>query len=114
MKNKVGLCAKLTTVAIIENKGEYWVSTNYCNNPQKTCPRKDLPTGVGYEMCKDICQQSAHAEVNVCRIAGDNAKGGILYLIGHTYCCDNCKKVMKEYGIEKIVIGESPPSWKNK
>jgi len=26
------------------------------------------------------------------------------YLIGHTYCCENCKKVMEEYGIKEIII----------
>ena len=102
-----GKCAKQTTVAVIMNNGEFWVGSNWCVNPQKVCPRGDLPTGEGYEMCKDICGQSHHAEVDACMNAGDGARGGTLYLIGHTYCCDDCKRVMDSYGIEKVVICES-------
>jgi len=32
------------------------------------------------------------------------AEGAILYLIGHYYCCDNCKEIMKKFGIKKVVI----------
>ena len=68
------------------------------------CPRIDLPTGIGYEMCKEICKQENHAEINACIIAGAEAQGATLYLLGHTYCCNNCKKVMAEYGIKNIII----------
>ena len=100
----IGKCVKQTTVAIIINNGYFWVGTNECLNAQKKCPRKDLPTGVGYELCKSICKQVGHAEVNACKKSGKNAKGGTLYLIGHTYCCDNCKKIMLDYGIENVVV----------
>ena len=99
-------CAKQSVTAVIVNKGNFWVGSNWCENPQEICPRKDMPSGVGYELCKDICKQKYHAEVDVCMKAGENARGGTLYLMGHTYCCDDCKKVMSEHGIEKIVIGE--------
>jgi deoxycytidylate deaminase len=102
------VCAKQTTVAIIENHGKYWIGSNWCGHPQESCPRKDLPTGVGYEKCKDICLQNAHAEIDACNKAGDGAFGGTLYLIGHTYCCEPCKARMKDAGIEKVVIGELP------
>jgi deoxycytidylate deaminase len=97
-------CAKQTTVAIIANGGKHWISTNYCDNAQPACPRGNLPTGVGYEMCKDICQQRNHAEMNVCRAAGEGARGGTLFLIGHYYCCESCRQAMEKYGIKKIVV----------
>ncbi len=97
-------CAKLTTIAIIMKGSKFWVGSNKCNSPQNICPREDLPTGVGYEMCKDICEQDCHAEVDACLKAGDEAKGGKLYLIGHTYCCDDCKEIMKYHGIKDIII----------
>lgn len=102
------LCAKQTTITVIENRGKYWIGSNWCNNPQKECPRKDLPTGIGYEKCIDVCQQRNHAEVDVCLKAGEEASGGVLYLLGHIYFCDDCKKMMMVYGIEKGVIGELP------
>jgi deoxycytidylate deaminase len=100
-------CAKQETIAVIitpENK--VFVGTNWCENPQEVCPRKDLPTGVGYEMCKNICKQQAHAEVDACRKAGKEANGADLYLIGHYYCCDNCKEIMEQYGILNTHIVE--------
>lgn len=101
-------CAKQDTIAIIVNQGQTWIGSNWCENPQTECPRKDLPTGVGYEMCKNICKQHSHAEVDACEKAGSNAEGGTLYLIGHTYCCDSCKKIMCDFGIKEVVIGEFP------
>ena len=101
---KIGKCAKQTTIAVIENEGEFWVGSNWCANPQEECPRYDMKSGEGYELCKEICKQHAHAEVDACLNAGEKAKGGTLYLIGHTYCCDNCKRVMEEHGIQNIII----------
>lgn len=99
-------CAKQTTTAVIINNGEFWVGTNWCNNPQKICPRIGMKTGEGYNLCKEVCGQQNHAEVDVCLKAGKSARGGILYLMGHTYCCDNCKKIMNEHGIKNVFIVE--------
>jgi deoxycytidylate deaminase len=99
-----GKCAKQTTTALVIKDGEGWYGSNWCHNPQQECPRKGLPTGEGYEMCRDICKQNAHAEVNACRNAGENAKGATLFLMGHYYACDDCKRVCDEAGIAEIVI----------
>ena len=105
-----GRCAKQTVVAtIVTKRGDSYSSTNYCFNPQDTCPRADLPTGVGYDKCKDICQQTEHAEVNVVRnLPGDLLADATLYLQGHTYACDNCQSVALEAGVEEIIIGAPP------
>jgi deoxycytidylate deaminase len=101
-------CAKLTTRAtIVAPDGQRFVGTNWVRNPQTTCPREGMPTGVGYELCKSVCDQPAHAEVNACLSAGDGARGGTLYLEGHYYACDDCKRVAAEHGV-KIVIGAPP------
>jgi deoxycytidylate deaminase len=97
-------CAKQITIAIIENKGSYWIGTNWCRKPQKKCPRKGMLSGEGYELCRTICDQSGHAEENALSAAGKKASGGTLYLIGHTYCCSNCKNQLRDAGIEKINI----------
>ena len=102
-------CAKMTLKAtIVALDGSRHVGTNYVNNPQKTCPRADMPTGVGYELCKSICDQPAHAEVNACLAAGEKARGGTLYLEGHYYACDDCKRVCAEHGVVEIVVGPPP------
>lgn len=98
-------CKKQTTLAVIVAvNGKIYTGTNHCENQQSECPRNGIKTGEGYELCRDICKQTNHAEVNACILAGEDAKGATLYLFGHTYCCDNCKRVMKEYGISNTVI----------
>ena len=97
-------CAKQITISIIENKGSYWIGTNWCAKPQKKCPRGDMPSGEGYELCKSVCQQTGHAEENAIKEAGKGAKGGTLFLLGHTYVCDNCKVLIGRAGIERTII----------
>ena len=101
-----GPCVKQTVKAtVIALDGSVFVATNHCNNPQAVCPRAHLPTGVGYELCKSVCDQPAHAEVNAIAAAGAKAQGAKLYLEGHTYACDNCQANAKAAGIAEIVIG---------
>lgn len=104
-----GPCAKQTTRAtIIAPNGSRYVGTNDCANPQTICPRADMPTGVGYELCISICRQTGHAEVNAVRAAGSAAQGGKLYLEGHYYACANCKATAEAAGVTEIVIGAPP------
>lgn len=104
-----GPCAKqLTRATIVALDGSRFVGENDCLSPQPTCPRADMPTGVGYELCISICRQTGHAEVNACRAAGEKARGGTLYLEGHYYACDNCQAVCAEYGVASIVLGDPP------
>jgi len=97
-------CVKQDVVAIIKNRNKIFIGINSCNNPQFVCPRDNMPSGIGYELCKSICRQTNHAEVNACINAGEYASGATLYLIGHSYCCDDCLQIMKEYGIKEIII----------
>lgn len=99
-------CAKQTvTATIVMPDGRRFVGTNFARNPQPTCPRADMPTGVGYELCRSICQQEAHAEVNAIAAAGGKAEEATLYLEGHTYACEPCKAACAAAGIVAIVIG---------
>ncbi len=102
----IGPCVKQTvTATIINSDGRRFVGTNHCLNAQAVCPRADLPTGVGYELCRDICQQPAHAEVNAIMEAGAAAQGATLYLEGHTYACEPCRTACAEAGIHEIIVG---------
>ena len=103
--NNIRQCKKQTTVAIIMKDGELIsIGTNEIHADITTCPREGLKTGEGYHLCKTICKQERHAEADACFKAGDRARGGTLILIGHTYCCDSCKKIMDEHGIVEIKI----------
>ena len=63
-------CAKQVVKATITTlDGRVFVGYNHCNNAQAVCPRGSLPSNVGYEMCREICQQPGHAEVMALRAA---------------------------------------------
>lgn len=104
-----GPCAKgVVTATLVAVDGRRFVGTNDCRRPQDTCPRGDMPSGIGYDLCRDVCDQTAHAEVNACRAAGVDAAGGVLYVEGHTYACPGCVTVAMEYGVVDVVIGAPP------
>lgn len=102
---KTNLCVKQTTAAVILTKeGLLFTGYNSCKEPQNTCPREGLPSGEGYELCKNICKQTGHAEVNACNLAGNYCAGATLYLFGHTYCCKDCESHMETRDIEEVII----------
>jgi len=105
----IGPCAKQTVRAtIVTPEGYRFVATNYVLNAQATCPRGGMPTGEGYHLCREVCMQVGHAEINALRIAGKFARGATLYLEGHTYACEPCKAACDEAGIVALVIGAPP------
>lgn len=80
-------CAKVTVRAFLQGaSGRYYMGRNTCGKPQQTCPR--LP-GEGYEKCKSVCEQECHAEIDALQQAGDDARGGIMWVDYH-YICDDC------------------------
>ncbi len=102
-------CAKQTvTATIITPDGRHFVGTNFARNPQVACPRGDMPTGVGYELCQSVCRQGAHAEVNAIAAARAAAVGAKLYLEGHSYACAPCQAACAAAGIAQIIIGGPP------
>lgn len=103
---KSGRCAKQVVVATLVTKdGETVVGTNRCLNPQTVCPRdaQGMKSGEGYHLCKEVCQQYNHAEVDAITRAGKKAKGAVIYLQGHHYACDNCKAASIDAGADIIV-----------
>ena len=102
-----GPCAKQRVIAtIVTPSGEEFVGENACLNAQIVCPRADMPSGVGYHLCQEVCKQVAHAEVAALREAGTKARGATLYLSGHTYVCDDCKAAMERADIKQTIICE--------
>jgi len=105
-------CKKQTTVAIIMKDGKLLsMGTNEINADIDECPRVGYKSGEGYHLCKEICKQEYHAEEAAVYNANVSLAGATLYLMGHTYCCDNCKAVMKSAGITRVVIPDAPLQW---
>jgi deoxycytidylate deaminase len=101
-----GICAKQTVIAVIENNGCVYAGNNWCGNSQTKCPRLE---GEGYDKCNSICLQRSHAEIDAINNAGNDARGGTMYIIGHTRICDNCQRVCNEVGIREIIFLTPPP-----
>lgn len=106
----MGPCAKqVVTATLITRGGQRFVGRNDCLNPQSTCPRDEqgYKSGEGYHLCKEVCEQLAHAEVIACLRAGyENARGSTIYLEGHSYACKDCRELAAVYGVKRIVIGQ--------
>lgn len=101
-----GPCVKQrVTATIVSLSGQRFLGENDCARPQQTCPRAGMATGVGYHLCKSICWQTGHAEINALAAAGDNARGGTIYIDGHNYACDECLEACGRAGISRIVVG---------
>jgi len=106
-----GPCAKQTvTATIITPDGRHFTGTNDCLRAQVSCPRDaaGMKTGEGYHLCRDVCQQTGHAEINALRAAGDAAKGARMVITGHTYACKPCIDACVKAGIVSIEFGAIP------
>jgi hypothetical protein len=100
-----GRCAKQEVLAmVITPTGEVFIGANYCKTPQEKCPRGTMPSGEGYEMCRDICHQVGHAEQVALHTAGPSAAGSILYVMGHTYVCAVCRTMAEAFGVREIIL----------
>ena len=100
----LGKCAKSEVkCTIISVNNEVFVGKNWCENPQDICPRKK---GEGYDKCTSVCGQYGHAEINALSLAGKKAKGGKVFLEGHTHACKDCQEALYGAGIESISLNK--------
>jgi deoxycytidylate deaminase len=104
-------CIKQSVYVMIETKcgTEIFGSNKMLNTEIRECPRdlQGYVSGAGYHLCKEICNQNAHAEVdaiNTAKEMGIDLTDSKLSLFGHTYCCDNCVSNMISNGITKVDI----------
>lgn len=124
-----GPCAKqhVMATAVTEDGGRY-VGTNECDNPQASCPREvqGYPRGLGYHLCKEVCQQQGHAEemaIKAAKAAGASLVGAVVYLEGHdevggpgssyptSVTCPGCTDLCAMEGVAKVVTVPPPPCW---
>lgn len=112
----VGLkpCIKQEVSAmLVTTDGMCFFGANWMTNGDvSVCPRvtNDCDTGTGYELCKEVCNQQFHAEraaLDACANYGYSAAGGTIYVIGHTYCCADCRAAMKAAGVARAYVIDS-------
>ena len=84
-------CRKVVVRAtLVTEFGRIFISENHTEVNPGTCPREGMAHGEGYHLCREVCHQKGHAETNVLGMAGDQARGGVLYLQGHDRLCRGC------------------------
>ena len=105
MPDGAGPCVKQTvTATVMATNGDLYIATSHCMRPQVICPRAEMPTGEGYHLCRDICLQPAHAELNALAFAGMRAIGAKLIVEGHTYACNSCEVGARAAGVVTLVV----------
>ena len=105
-------CKKQSTGAVVVQQGK--IISSGCNAGKKveTCPRetKKYKTGEGYHLCKEVCNQKAHAEIDAINNAISSqaeTNGANLYLYGHWWCCKNCWDVIIDAEISNVYLLEN-------
>ena len=122
-----GTCLRKRYGAIIV-KNDVIVSTGYVGAPRgrvnccdrNTCLREELniPRGQRYELCRSV-----HAEQNaIINASREQMIGSTLFLCGvdvktgeyveNSSCCQMCKRMVINAGIEKVVIRDSKESYR--
>lgn len=103
-------CLKQTVIALIlAEDGSIIIGDNSIKNSVSSCPRdiSGFKTGEGYHLCREVCNQNAHAEITaIIKAKSLNIPlcKARLFLYGHTYICDNCKFFLESVGISKSYI----------
>ena len=98
-------CVKQRTGAVIVKRGKIvGRGNNTVSRIPTVCPRQSMGTGVGYEFCKQYCQQGAHAEIAALTDAGTDVSGADLYLVGHHWVCRDCWRALEAAGIREVFI----------
>ena len=96
----LGLCAKKRVVCVLIKDGlVIGVGANDVRRPQEVCPR--LP-GEGYEKCRTVCDQPAHAEVAAIRDAlcrGHAVSGAKAWVHGIRHVCSACQASLAACGV---------------
>lgn len=113
-----GPCARrVVRATIVLPDGRRFTGENSCLSPQPSCPCGGMPSGVGYELCRLVCLQPAHAEVAALEDAELSLawtgevpalKGATCYVEGHHYACADCVRRLSERGVLGLVFGPAP------
>ena len=97
-------CAKKQIAAGTFVNGAWVRASNTCNYDGLVCPRLELPTSQGYDLCR-----AEHAES---RLADELLEfglvsDGIAWVLGHYYVCEPCAAKLKSVGVKEIRVRES-------
>lgn len=85
---------------------EFVTATNDCKHDGQICPRLEMASGEGYDLC-----QSTHAEIRLIEKLRERYRDLDLipekvWIYGHYYSCENCANELRKFGIRELRIRE--------
>jgi len=100
------LCRRRPVAAVLVTPdGRIVIGRNNIANPQPVCPRdaSKCERGEGWQLCREICGQRHHAEVDALEQAGEEARGGTVYLVGHEVACPDCAAALDKAEVVLVI-----------
>jgi deoxycytidylate deaminase len=96
-------CAKKQIAAGTYCQGIFLYEVNTCTFDGDVCPRLEMPTGQGYELC-----HATHAEARLAaRMKREGiVSDGVAWVFGHYYACEPCAAALKSVGVTEIRVRE--------
>lgn len=97
-------CAKKQIAAGTYVHGQFVFAVNTCLYEGFECPRRFMPTGQGYDLCKAL-----HAEAQLAALVNQvmqKESDGIAWVFGHYYACEPCAAELKRIGVKEIRVRE--------
>lgn len=103
-KGRKSRCQDKTIVAVLRSNGRVFLGINGISENMTYCPRNVMEMGVnqGYSMCRSICRQESHAEVDAIdtwlrnSTADDTAE---ISIYGTGKICDNCMALLQKFNV---------------
>lgn len=103
-KGRKSRCQDKTIVAVLRSNGRVFFGINGISESMDYCPRNVMEMGVnqGYSMCRSICRQESHAEVDAIdtwlrnSTADDTAE---ISIYGTGKICDNCMALLQKFNV---------------
>lgn len=103
-KGRKSRCQDKTIVAVLRSNGRVFFGINGISENMTYCPRNVMEMGVnqGYSMCRSICRQESHAEVDTIdtwlrnSTANDTAE---ISIYGTGKICDNCMALLQKFNV---------------
>lgn len=103
-KGRKSRCQDKTIVAVLRSNGRVFFGINGISETMTYCPRNVMEMGVnqGYSMCRNVCRQESHAEVDAIDTWLRNSKAddtAEISIYGTGKICDNCMALLQKFNV---------------
>lgn len=101
-------CKDRTVMAALETStGNVYFGFNFTQSQPVWCPRENMPRGHGYALCKSVCGQWVHAEIDAIQQYEQHephGTSGRLFVYGVNHICDGCMTEINKRPFLSVVL----------